>query len=131
MSNHWVPREVNKRNHGNRQIGYVPVGGNYTQKNNIVKFYTRVVLKNGKWIADPASKFGNYVRPANGKNFLKVASLRSLNNFIRVANLYGGHVPIKTTHKWSNVNKERNTKNRGVPRNMWVGYPGHLNFPIN
>jgi hypothetical protein len=107
MSNHWKPRENNTRNHGGQKIGYVPVGATNA---NSIKFYTRVVLKNGKWVADPTAKFGNYVKPRNGRNF------------IRMANLYGGYVPIKTVHKWSNVNNERRRRNQGPPYDPGLGY---------
>ena len=121
MSNHWNPTPNNRRNHGGNEIGYVPHSRNYTNKGNTIKFYTRVIKKNGKWGPDPAFKTANFVRPANGKNFLKVANLRGLKNFIKVANLYGGHVPIKTEHKWSKVHIERRRRNRGVPYNEGVG----------
>lgn len=106
MSNHWRPRENNTRNHGGQKIGYVPVG----TANNTIKFYTRVVFKNGKWVPDPTAKFGNYVKPRAG------------GNFIRVANLYGGHVPIKTVHRWRNVNNERRRRNQGPPYDPGLGY---------
>jgi len=106
MSNHWKPRENNTRNHGNKKIGYVPVGA-VNANNNTIKFYTRVVLKNGKWVADPTAKFGNYVKPRAGGNFMPVA------------NLYGGHVPIKTVHKWSEVSRKLN---KGVPYDPGLGY---------
>jgi hypothetical protein len=117
MSNHWKPRENNTRNHAGQKVGYVPVG-TANANNNIIKFYTRVVLKNGKWVADPTAKFGNYVKPRNGRNF------------IRVANLYGGHAPIKTTHRWSEVNKERRRRNNGAQYDPGVGY-NQPNLNIN
>lgn len=109
MSNAWKPRNNNMRNHGNKKIGYVQVGA-ANANNNVIKFYTRVVFKNGKWAADPNAKFGNYVKPRNGRNF------------ITVANLYGGHVPIKTVHRWKNVANERKTRNKGVPYDPGLGY---------
>jgi len=110
MSNSWKPRNNNTRNHGGQLVGYVPVGGNYSQKNNTIKFYTRVILKNGKWMPDPTAKFGNWAKPRNGANF------------VRVANLYGGHMPIKTVHRWSNVNNERRRRNKGVQYDPGLGY---------
>ena len=122
MSNHWTPRANNRRNHGGQQVGYVPISGNYNQKNNIIKFYTRVVFENGKWKPDPRAKHGNYVRPANGKNFLKVPNLRGRTNFITVANLYKGQYPLKTVHKWTEVNNERRKPNKGVQYDPGLGY---------
>jgi hypothetical protein len=109
MSNPWRPRNNNIRNHGNKKIGYVPVG-TVNANNNVIKFYTQVVFKNGKWVADTNAKFGNYVKPRNGRNFIKVA------------NLYGGYVPIKTTHRWSEVNKERRKPNKRPPYDPGLGY---------
>jgi len=109
MSNSWNPRNNNTRNHGGQRVGYVPVG-TAGANNNIIKFYTRVVLKNGKWIPDPTAKFGNWAKARNGTNF------------VRVANLYGGYVPIKTVHRWSNVNNERRRRNKGAQYDPGLGY---------
>jgi hypothetical protein len=132
MSNHWVPSVTNNRNHGGKKVGYVLRNRSNNGNKNKIKFYTRVVFENGAWQPDRSVPAGTtFVRLANGKNFLNANVARLFkNNFITNQQLYGRLV-AKTTHKWSNVNKERNTKNRGVPRNVWVGYPGHLNFPNN
>ena len=107
MSNSWKPRENNTRNHSGQRVGYVPAGGASTGN---IKFYTRVILKNGKWMPEPGGVFGNW------------AKTRSGTNFIRVANLYGGHVPIKTVHRWANVNNERRRRNKGVQYDPGLGY---------
>ena len=109
MSDPWTPRNNNVRNHGNKKIGYVPIGA-VNANNNVIKFYTRVVFKNGRWMADPSAKFGNYVKPRAGGNFIKVASL------------YGGRVPIKTVHRWKNVNNERRRRDPGVQYDPGLGY---------
>jgi hypothetical protein len=39
-----------------------------------------------------------------------------------VANLYGGYVPIKTVHRWSNMNNERRRRNKGAQYDPGLGY---------
>lgn len=125
MTNNWKPSNNNLRNNG--KAGYVPLSRNYSNTGNIIKFYTRVIKKDGVWQPDKNSNRNYFVRPANGKNFLKVPNLRGLTTFIKVTNLYGGHWPLKTTHKWSNVGNERKRPNRGLPYNFGVGLRPNIN----
>jgi hypothetical protein len=109
---HWTPHPNNKRSNN---VGYVQINKTkHSNNKNLIKLYTRVLYRNGKWAPDPASKHGNYYKTQNGKNFQKVT------------NLYG-YYPVQAELRWSAVPKRAPNKkpNNSVPSNFVMpAFPG-------